>query len=278
MNDVHLFQKSLKQRIGCVGTGLHTGRRSALNLTPAPDHHGIVIRQQDRGHSTSWAVDLHQLDAQGEDLVLRSEAGRELNVSGLMVALAHADIDHAIIDLSGPELPFMNGSAQPFAFLIECAGIQISDQAREIRPFPTIIETFDGDQWVKLEPADQTLAQIGGSVFNLLDKPLRHHLTARRPMLPDDYHDAQLKALEMPGFELFRLAGSVPTDADEQAEAEAFAAALTLAAGAMMARQYQLQITMNKANPALLLRAWQEAIPNTSTGAAQRNQRVQSRP
>lgn len=124
-----LSQQTLKTVIGCRGIGLHSGRRVAMKLMPASPGTGIVFRRTDVGR---------EIRAQWENAVesarctvLADGAGISVGtVEHLMAALAGAGIDNAIVELDGPEVPIMDGSAAPFVFLIECAGIAEQGAAR----------------------------------------------------------------------------------------------------------------------------------------------------
>lgn len=118
-------QQTLKNSISCSGTGLHSGATVSMTLHPAPTGTGIVFRRTDSdglGFAVPADVD-HVVDAT-LCTTLGDAAGRTLaTVEHLMAALCGSGIDNAFIDVEGPEVPVMDGSAAPFVFLIECAGI-----------------------------------------------------------------------------------------------------------------------------------------------------------
>ena len=122
-------QQTLKTSIGCRGIGLHSGRKIRLTLLPAPSDTGIVFRRTDAGVEirASWvntvAAPLCTMLSNGEGITIGT-------VEHLMAALAGAEIDNAIVELDGSEVPIMDGSAAPFLFLIECAGIVEQDAPR----------------------------------------------------------------------------------------------------------------------------------------------------
>ncbi|MGH7062208.1 MAG: UDP-3-O-acyl-N-acetylglucosamine deacetylase [Stellaceae bacterium] len=122
-------QQTLKTAIGCKGIGLHSGRRVAMTLRPAAPETGIVFRRADAGAEilANWANTI----ASPLCTTLSDGAGVTVaTVEHLMAALAGAEIDNAIVELDGPEVPTMDGSAAPFMFLIECAGIVEQDAPR----------------------------------------------------------------------------------------------------------------------------------------------------
>jgi UDP-3-O-[3-hydroxymyristoyl] N-acetylglucosamine deacetylase len=114
-------RRTLKAPIGCVGTGLHSGRRVALTLRPAAAGTGIVFRRIDLGQDIpalfDRVVDTRLCTAIGEGSVTVS------TIEHVMAALAGSGIDDAVVEVDGPEVPIMDGSAAPFLFLIDCAGI-----------------------------------------------------------------------------------------------------------------------------------------------------------
>ncbi len=123
------LQQTLKTAIGCRGVGLHSGRRVAMNLLPAAPGTGIVFRRTDVGAEilANWinAVESARCTALSD-----GEGTSVGTVEHLMAALAGTEIDNAIVELDGPEVPIMDGSAAPFIFLIECAGIVEQDAPR----------------------------------------------------------------------------------------------------------------------------------------------------
>src|SRR5689334_2689417 len=147
-------QRTLKTAIHCRGVALHTGARVAMTLCPAAPDSGIVFRRTDRD-GADVAARWHNVAAQ--PLCTRIDDGSGASISTvehLMAALAGLEIDNAVIEIDGPEVPVMDGSAAPFVFLIECAGIVEQDAPRRaIRILkPVVIE--DGEKSASLMPDD----------------------------------------------------------------------------------------------------------------------------
>ena len=120
-------QRTLKNVIRATGVGLHTGKKIRLTLSPAPVDHGIVFRRIDLDPIVS-------IDAYAEnvgDTMLSTSLGEgEAQVSTvehLLSAMAGLGVDNALVDLDGSEIPIMDGSAGPFVFLIQSAGIVDQD-------------------------------------------------------------------------------------------------------------------------------------------------------
>src|SRR6516165_4645584 len=137
-------QKTLKSAIGCRGIGLHSGERVAMTLHPAPPDTGIVFRR------TSSAVEIRANCANTIEsplcTVLSNGEGNTVGtIEHLMAALAGAAVDNAVVELDGREVPIMDGSAAPFLFLIECAGVVEQDAARRaIKVLKEVSVTEDG--------------------------------------------------------------------------------------------------------------------------------------
>ena len=126
-------QTTLARAIGCAGIALHSGHKVALRLCPAPAGSGIVFRRSDLPGTpeikASWdnVVDTKMCTTlgNGEGVIVAT-------VEHLMAALSGAHVDNVVVELDGPELPVMDGSAQPFIFLIECAGVEELNAPREV--------------------------------------------------------------------------------------------------------------------------------------------------
>ncbi|MSP00714.1 MAG: UDP-3-O-acyl-N-acetylglucosamine deacetylase [Acetobacteraceae bacterium] len=150
-------QRTLKFRIPCVGTGLHTGRRVNLTLLPAPADHGIVFRRTDLGRdipaSYNQVVDTKLCTVVGEG------SARVSTIEHLMAALAGAGIDNVLIEVDGPEVPIMDGSAAPFSFLLECAGTTTLDTPRKTIEILRPVRVTDGHAFAELRPFDNTTSQ-----------------------------------------------------------------------------------------------------------------------
>jgi UDP-3-O-[3-hydroxymyristoyl] N-acetylglucosamine deacetylase len=144
-------QQTLKTPIGCRGVGLHSGRKARMTLRPAPPDTGIVFRRTDAGAEirASWvntiAAPLCTVLSNGEGITIGT-------VEHLMAALAGAEIDNAVIELDGPEVPIMDGSAAPFLFLIECAGVVEQDAARRAIKVLKPITVTEADATAALLP------------------------------------------------------------------------------------------------------------------------------
>ncbi|HTZ81103.1 MAG TPA: UDP-3-O-acyl-N-acetylglucosamine deacetylase, partial [Stellaceae bacterium] len=147
-----LPQKTIRAAIPCRGVGVHTGARVAMTLRPAPVDTGILFRRLDCGSAT---VAAHWRNVQESPLcttLTNREGVAVATVEHLLAAFAGAEIDNVIVDLDGPEVPVMDGSAEPFLFLIERAGILAQEASRRAIKVLKPVEVIDGDRKASLTP------------------------------------------------------------------------------------------------------------------------------
>lgn len=147
-------QRTLKNVIRATGVGLHSGEMVYLTLRPAAPNTGIIFRRVD----LDPVVEIHaKAENVGETALSTTlvEHGKKVStVEHLLSAFAGLGIDNAYIDLNAPEVPIMDGSAGPFVFLVQSAGIEEQNVAKQFIRIkkPVILE--DGDKWAKFEPFD----------------------------------------------------------------------------------------------------------------------------
>ena len=148
------WQCTLKAPIGCVGIGLHSGRRINLTLCPAEPGHGIVFRRTDLGRDIparfDRVVDTRLATVLGDDSWASARVG---TVEHLMAALSALAIDNLRIELDGPEIPALDGSAAPFVFLLDCAGVVEQSAVRSQIHIRRPVRVSDGDGFAELRPA-----------------------------------------------------------------------------------------------------------------------------
>jgi UDP-3-O-[3-hydroxymyristoyl] N-acetylglucosamine deacetylase len=147
------WQHTLKAPIGCVGIGLHSGQRISLTLHPAEPGHGIVFRRTDLGRDIPARFDRVADTRLATVLADASWASARVStVEHLMAALAGASVDNALIELDGPEVPALDGSAAPFVFLLDCAGIVEQGAARGSIQIRRPVRVSDGEAFAELRP------------------------------------------------------------------------------------------------------------------------------
>ena len=134
--------------------GLHSGRPVTLTLRPAAARSGIRFRRVDRaadGFEVAADID-HVVDSRMATAIGAASGPRIGTVEHLLAALSGCGIDNALLDLDGPEVPIMDGSAAPFVFLIECAGIVAQDAPRRAIEVLRPVTVTDGDKRAELLP------------------------------------------------------------------------------------------------------------------------------
>ena len=149
-----MWQRTLKTSISCVGIGLHTGARVSLSLLPAPADHGIVFRRSDLGIDIPARFD-RVADTRLCTLLAHPDHPevRIGTVEHVMAALAACGVDNAVVAVDGPEVPVLDGSAAPFVFLLDCAGVM--EQAVPSRAIEVLrtVRVEDGEAFAELRPA-----------------------------------------------------------------------------------------------------------------------------
>ena len=130
-----VWQKTIRSAIACHGVGLHSGRNVQMTLRPAPVGHGIVFNRTDwpeRGEAAiipaAWSLVTNTMLCSQLTNPMGASVG---TVEHLMAALAALEIDNIQIDIDGPEVPIMDGSAASFIFLLECAGLLAQNAPRQ---------------------------------------------------------------------------------------------------------------------------------------------------
>jgi UDP-3-O-[3-hydroxymyristoyl] N-acetylglucosamine deacetylase len=150
-----LKQRTLKNPISCTGVGLHSGVKVTMNLKPAPVDHGIVFKRTDiAGNGALIPARWDMVDDTRLCTGVSANGAQVRTIEHLMAALSGCRIDNLLIEISGPEVPVMDGSAHPFIFLIDCAGVVEQDAPRMAIRVLRSIKLQDGDRVVSLEPAD----------------------------------------------------------------------------------------------------------------------------
>ena len=147
-------QHTLKNSIYCSGTGLHGGAKVAMSLHPAAPDTGIVFRRSDI--DSEAAIIEGRFDRVSDTRLcttLSNEAGVSVStVEHLMAALAGCALDNVVVEINGPELPIMDGSSEPFVFLIDCAGVVAQAAPRRAIRVLKPVAVEDGGSSARVEP------------------------------------------------------------------------------------------------------------------------------
>ena len=152
----YVRQTTLKNPIHCSGVGLHTGTKVSMSLLPADADSGIVFRRTDIAAGAAHMAATWR-NAVETPLCTTLEAENGVKVSTiehLMAALRGCGIDNALIELTGPEVPIMDGSAAPFVFLIECAGTVKQTAPRRALRIIKPVSIGDSDRSASLVAGD----------------------------------------------------------------------------------------------------------------------------
>ena len=145
-------QRTLKNVIRAMGVGLHTGKKVYLTLRPAAVDSGIRFRRIDLEEPIEILARPENVGDTNLSTTLCKNDVRISTVEHLLSAIAGLGIDNAYIDLSADEVPIMDGSAGPFVFLIQSAGIVEQNKAKKFIRIKKPVRIEDGDKWVEFTP------------------------------------------------------------------------------------------------------------------------------
>jgi len=147
-------QRTLKNVIRATGVGIHSGQKVFMTLRPAAPDSGIIFRRIDLPEPVEIKACTANVGDTSLSTTLLADGVRIATVEHLLSALAGLGIDNAYVDLSASEVPIMDGSAGPFVFLLQSAGIE--DQAVDKRfiRIKKAVSVSDGDKWARFDPFD----------------------------------------------------------------------------------------------------------------------------
>jgi UDP-3-O-[3-hydroxymyristoyl] N-acetylglucosamine deacetylase len=147
-------QRTLKNVIRATGVGIHTGEKVFLTLRPAAVNTGIVFRRTDLDPVVEVPAFATHVGDTSMNTTLEQDGVRVATVEHLMSAFAGLGIDNAYVDLSNAEVPIMDGSAGPFVFLIQSAGIEEQSAAKRFIRVLEPVEVRKDDKWARFDPYD----------------------------------------------------------------------------------------------------------------------------
>jgi len=145
-------QRTLKNTIRAMGVAVHTGEKVYLTLKPGAIDSGILFRRVDCNPVVSIRALSENVGETTLSTTLVKDGVRISTVEHLMSAIAGLGIDNAVVEVSAPEVPIMDGSAGPFVFLLQSAGFQEQNAPKRFLRIKRKIKIQDGDKWVSLEP------------------------------------------------------------------------------------------------------------------------------
>ncbi len=145
-------QRTLTNVIKGTGVGLHTGEKVYLTLRPAPLNTGIIFRRVDLDPIVEIPAVVDNVTDTRLSTTLEVAGVRVSTVEHLMSVFAGLGVDNAYVDVSGPEVPIMDGSAGPFVFLIQSAGIESQNGSKKFIRIKKSVEVKEGDKWARFDP------------------------------------------------------------------------------------------------------------------------------
>ena len=149
-----ITQRTLKNVIRATGVGLHTGEKVYLTLRPASPDTGIVFRRVDLDPPVDVPARSENVSDTRLSTTLEKDKVKISTVEHLMSAFAGLGVDNAYVDLTAAEVPIMDGSAGPFVFLIQSAGIEEQTLPKQFFRIRKTVLIEEGDKWVRFDPLD----------------------------------------------------------------------------------------------------------------------------
>ncbi len=177
------YRRTLKKDVGCTGIGLHSGKPVRLALRPAPAEHGIKFRRTDIG--VEIPATLAHLATLDHATTLSRDGVSVETVEHLLSAVHALGVDDVLIEVDGPEVPVLDGSAAPFVILIHEAGLRPHKVARRYLKVLKPVEVVRGGKSVRLTPADHF--EVSYSIG--FDHPLLRHQAASFRVTPETFVD-----------------------------------------------------------------------------------------
>lgn len=147
-----LRQRTLKSVIRATGVGLHSGEKVYMTLRPAVENAGITFRRVDLDEPVDIPADATLVGETMLGTTLIKDGVKVATVEHLMSALAGLGIDNLHVDLSAAEVPILDGSAGPFIYLLQSAGIEEQNAAKRFLTVKKKVRVEDGDKWAQLTP------------------------------------------------------------------------------------------------------------------------------
>jgi UDP-3-O-[3-hydroxymyristoyl] N-acetylglucosamine deacetylase len=147
-----LKQRTLKDSITATGIGLHSGAKVYMTLRPAPANTGVVFRRLDLPEPVDIPAEALLVTETNLGTTLEYGGGKVATVEHLLSALAGLGIDNVFVDLTAAEVPIMDGSAAPFVFLLQSAGIEEQNAPKRFIRITAPVEVKEDDKWARLAP------------------------------------------------------------------------------------------------------------------------------
>ncbi len=145
-------QRTLKDSIRATGIGLHSGVKVYMTLRPAPPNSGIIFRRIDLSTPVDIPAKATRVTETTLGTTIKQDQAKVATVEHLLSAMAGLGIDNAFVDVTAAEVPIMDGSAAPFVFLLQSAGIEEQRAPKKFIRIRKSVEVRDGDKWARLKP------------------------------------------------------------------------------------------------------------------------------
>ena len=145
-------QRTIKTTMKATGVGLHTGKKVLMTLRPAGINMGIIFRRGDIDPFIDIPADAKSVGETNLGTTLIKNNTKVATIEHLMSALAGLGIDNIIVELSAAEVPIMDGSAGPFVFLIQSAGIEEQNAPKKFIKINKTVRVEEDDKWAELSP------------------------------------------------------------------------------------------------------------------------------
>ncbi len=147
-------QRTIKNTIRATGVGLHSGDKVYLTIHPAEPSSGICFRRVDLENPVTIRATPENVGETMLSTTLVKNGVKVATIEHLLSALAGLGIDNALVDVSAAEVPIMDGSAGPFVFLLQSAGVEEQDTPKQYIRIKKPIRVEEGDKWASFEPFD----------------------------------------------------------------------------------------------------------------------------
>jgi len=147
-------QRTLKNVIRATGVGIHTGKKVRLTLRPAPANTGVVFRRVDLDPVVEILAEPFSVQDPRLSTALSKGDTTVSTIEHLMSALAGLGVDNAYVDVDADEVPIMDGSAGPFVFLVQSAGLCEQEAPKQFIKIKKTVLVKSGDKWAKFEPSN----------------------------------------------------------------------------------------------------------------------------
>lgn len=153
----NLAQKTINNSISCNSVGLHSGCNVNIKIHPAPINTGIIFRRTDLEFGKNEIkAEFKNVTTTNLGTSIANEFGASIStIEHLMASIWGCGLDNLIIEIDNIEVPIMDGSSEPFVFLIECAGITPQNENRKVIEILEKIRIVDGDKFIEVEPANE---------------------------------------------------------------------------------------------------------------------------